>query len=258
MKRPAFQFYPADWRKDMALQSCSVAARGLWIDLLCIAHECEPYGHLTVNGRPMTAAQIGRHTGLTQRECERLLAELADAGVSSSTDEGVIFSRRMVRDEDLRSRRAEGGKAGSEHGSKGAEHGAKGGRPRKETGDKKPPLKPPPSSSSSSSSSEEKTNTARKRAAPAVLVSVEDMVSEGVERQHAADWLVNRKTKGLAPLTPSIWQETKTEAAKAGLQIPEAIRKAAAEGWGGFKAKWLQSDAFNGAPTGADVFDGVH
>ena len=140
MKRPAFQFYPADWRKDMALQSCSVAARGLWIDLLCIAHECEPYGHLTVNGRPMTAAQIGRHTGLTQRECERLLAELADAGVSSSTDEGVIFSRRMVRDEDLRSRRAEGGKAGSEHGSKGAEHGAKGGRPRKETGVRTPPF----------------------------------------------------------------------------------------------------------------------
>lgn len=163
MKRPAFQFYPADWRKDMALQSCSVAARGLWIDLLCIAHECEPYGHLTVNGRPMTAAQIGRHTGLTQRECERLLAELADAGVSSSTDEGVIFSRRMVRDEDLRSRRAEGGKAGSEHGSKGAEHGAKGGRPRKETGDKKPPLEPPPSSSSSSSSSEVNPHTPGKR-----------------------------------------------------------------------------------------------
>lgn len=153
MKRPAFQFYPADWRKDMALQSCSVAARGLWIDILCIAHECEPYGHLTVNGRPMSAAQIGRHTGLTQRECERLLAELADAGVSSSTDEGVIFSRRMVRDEDLRNRRAEGGKAGSEHGAKGAEHGSKGGRPAKVRGVSEPPSEPPPSSSSSSSSS---------------------------------------------------------------------------------------------------------
>jgi hypothetical protein len=143
MKRPAFQFYPSDWRKDMALQSCSVAARGLWIDMLCIAHECDPYGHLTVNGKPMSSAQIGRHTGLTQRECDRLLVELADAGVSSSTDEGVIFSRRMVRDEDLRNRRADGGKAGSEHGAKGAEHGAKGGRPSKERGDKKPPLEPP-------------------------------------------------------------------------------------------------------------------
>lgn len=165
MKRPAFQFYPADWRKDMALQSCSVAARGLWMDMMCIAHECEPYGHLTVNGRPMTSAQIGRHTGLSERECSRLIEELEDAGVFSRTEEGVIFSRRMVHDEDVRNRRGEGGKAGSSHGAKGAEHGAKGGRPRKEKGgsenppsdeergDTKPPLEPPPSSSSSSSSS---------------------------------------------------------------------------------------------------------
>lgn len=151
MKRPAFQFYPADWRKDMALQSCSVAARGLWIDMLCIAHECEPYGHLTVNGKPMTAAQIGRHTGLTEREAKRLIAELDDAGVASRTEEGVIYSRRMVRDEDIRNRRAEGGKAGSEHGHKGAEHGAKGGRPAKGRGVSEPPLDPPPSSSSSTS-----------------------------------------------------------------------------------------------------------
>ena len=57
VKRPAFQFYPGDWRKDVQLRSCSVAARGLWIDLLCVAHECEPYGHLMINGRPMTPAQ---------------------------------------------------------------------------------------------------------------------------------------------------------------------------------------------------------
>lgn len=151
MKRPAFQFYPADWRKDMELQSCSVAARGLWMDMLCIAHECDPYGYLTVNCRPMTPAQIGRHTGLTQRDCERLLAELDAAGVSSTTEDGTIFSRRMVRDEDLRNRRAEGGKAGSSHGAKGAEHGIKGGRPKQSRGVSEPPLEPPPSSSSSTS-----------------------------------------------------------------------------------------------------------
>jgi len=159
VKRPAFQFYPADWRKDMALQSCSVAARGLWVDMLCIAHECEPYGHLTVNGKPMTAAQIGRHTGLTERECAKLIAELGDAGVLSRTEEGAIFSRRMVRDEDIRQRRAEGGKAGSEHGIKGAEHGIKGGRPASGRGVSEPPLEPPleppPSSSSSFSASAE-------------------------------------------------------------------------------------------------------
>ena len=151
MKRPAFQFYPSDWRKDMALQSCSVAARGLWIDMLCIAHECDPYGHLTVNGRPMDAAQIARHAGISERECKKLIEELDFSGVTSRTENGAIFSRRMVRDEDIRQRRAIGGQAGAEHGVKGAEHGVKGGRPRIGRGVKKPPLEPPPSSSSSSS-----------------------------------------------------------------------------------------------------------
>ena len=82
MKRPAFQFYPADWRKDVELQSCSMAAQGLWINVMCLAHECEPYGHLTINGKAMTPAQLGRQVGLSARECETLLDELIDAGVA--------------------------------------------------------------------------------------------------------------------------------------------------------------------------------
>lgn len=152
-RRPSFQFYPADWRKDAELQSCSMTARGLWHEMLCIMHECEPYGELRVNGNPMSTGQLARLVGMSMAECKRTLAELETAGVPSKTDDGAYFSRRMKRDEELRNARAVGGEAGAEHGIKGAEHGAKGGRPRKETGDKKPPLNPPPSSSTSSSAS---------------------------------------------------------------------------------------------------------
>ena len=140
MKRPSFQFYPADWRKDTALQFCSLAARGLWVEMMCIAHECQPYGFLRINGKPMTAAQIGRLAGIGERECVKLMDELFDAGVPSKADDGAIYSRRMVRDEQLRERRAEGGKQGAEHGVKGASYGAKGGRPIKE----KTPQETPP------------------------------------------------------------------------------------------------------------------
>jgi hypothetical protein len=158
VKRPAFQFYPADWRKDAALQSCSIAARGFWLEAMCIAHECEPYGHLTVNGRAMSTPQLARLVGISPKESERLLAELDDAGVTSRSAEGAIFSRRMVRDEDIRNRRAAGGVAGAEHGIKGAEDGKKGGRPPIGRGVINPPSEPPPSSSSSSSSSEQETS----------------------------------------------------------------------------------------------------
>jgi len=157
VKRPAFQFYPADWRKDVELQSCSMAAQGLWINVMCVAHECEPYGHLTVNGKGMTAAQLGRQVGLSGKEADALLVELMEAGVARRTDDGTIYSKRMVADEDLRNRRATGGQAGAEHGGKGAKDGSKGGRPRIDKGGLETPLpgfdKPPPSSSSSSSPS---------------------------------------------------------------------------------------------------------
>lgn len=170
MKRPSFQFYPSDWRTDTALQFCSLPARGLWIEMMCIAHECEPYGHLVVNGKPMTTAQIGRLVGISEKECTKLLAELFEAGVPSKSDMGVIFSRRMVADEEIRNKRAAGGHAGAEHGKKGASHGGKGGRPTKQEthqetplstearGVIEPPIKPPPSSSSSSSGNASEAN----------------------------------------------------------------------------------------------------
>ena len=83
-----------------------------------------------------------------------------------------------------------------------------------------------------------KTKTARQRAAPAVLVSVAEMVADGVDKQSATDWLVARKTKSL-PLTPTAWAETKSEAVKANMTVSEAVRIAAGNGWAGFKAKWL-------------------
>ena len=153
-KRPAFQFYPSDWRNDPGLRLCSVAARGLWADMLCLMHEGAPYGHLTVLNRAMSPDDLSRLVGAPVVQVKRWLAELSGNEVYSITDSGVIYSRRMVRDEALREVRAAGGAAGAEHGHKGGSHGTKGGRPRKDktplTGDDKGGFKPSPSSSSPS------------------------------------------------------------------------------------------------------------
>ena len=154
VKRPAFQFYPAEWLKDLELQGCSIGARGLWIQLCCVMHEATPYGHLVLNALPMPDEKAARACRVDLREYRRLLAELELSGVSSRDASGALYSRRMTRDEATRNARAAGGTTGGEFGVLGKEHGKKGGRPKKQTGDQKPPLKPPPSSSSSSSSSE--------------------------------------------------------------------------------------------------------
>lgn len=50
MKLPAFQFYPGDWRKDPGVQSLSFHDRGVWHEMLCLMHESEERGKLTLNG----------------------------------------------------------------------------------------------------------------------------------------------------------------------------------------------------------------
>lgn len=157
MKRPAFQFYPADWRKDTALQSCSLAARGLWHEMICLMHECEPYGFMSVNGKPMKAEQIARLVGVTDREYTKLLNELEDAGVYSIDDHGCIYSRRMVKDERLRNIRAEAGKKGGNPNLLGGKVNDLDKQKVNQT-DKQSPTPSSSPSSSSSTTGKEKTN----------------------------------------------------------------------------------------------------
>lgn len=92
------KFYPSDWRADPALRMCSVGARGLWMEMLCIMHEAEPYGSLRVNGRAVTDQQLAALAGSSVKEVSTWLSELDTAGVFSRDDEGAIISRRMQRD----------------------------------------------------------------------------------------------------------------------------------------------------------------
>lgn len=148
MKRPAFQFYPADWRKDAALQSCSIGARGLWVEMMCIMHECTPYGYLCVNGQPMTDNQLARLVGDTVKAVVSYKKELEAAGVYSF-DEGRIYSRRMVKDEHLRNIRAQAGSMGGNPALLSGKDKQK----VKQIDNHTPKQSPTPSSSSSSSPS---------------------------------------------------------------------------------------------------------
>jgi hypothetical protein len=105
------KFYPADWRSDPKLRMCSIGARGLWVEMLCVMHEAEPYGYLISNGRAITSRQMAGLAGVTAGECMKYLLELASAGVYSLDDE-KIFSRRMVRDKAKADSDRENGKGG--------------------------------------------------------------------------------------------------------------------------------------------------
>lgn len=154
-KLPSFQFYPGDWLKDPELRLCSPAARGVFMDTLCIMFESQRRGILRTNGKPWTPEQLAKVVGC---EVDSVHELLENSVIKRSERTGCMYSKRMVRDELVRLRRARGG-------NKGADYGALGGRPRNPSsnGRKTPSQtgrKPlgervnnPPSSSSSSSPS---------------------------------------------------------------------------------------------------------
>jgi hypothetical protein len=81
-------------------------------------HHGEPYGHLATNGVPISIKELAQRLQLgDKRGTERVtkcLQELLTFGVVSQTKSGVLFSRRMVRDESIRLiNRANGMKGGN-------------------------------------------------------------------------------------------------------------------------------------------------
>lgn len=144
-RRPSFQFYPGDWRRDPALRTCSMAAKGFWIELMCVMHESEEYGYLIVAGQPMTVKDLAKLVGETPTFCKKILEELQKKCVFSVDFRGIIFSRRMVKDESIRAIRAQAGSLGGNPKLKGDLVKQKVKQNSKQN--------PTPSSSSSSSSS---------------------------------------------------------------------------------------------------------
>jgi hypothetical protein len=101
-KRPSFQFYPGDWMRDPGVRGVSFAAKGLWIDLLCLMFEGDSKGYLSVAGKPVSMDGLSRMTGCPEVELTSLLGELRDWNVFSTAKDGTIYSRRMVKDEEER------------------------------------------------------------------------------------------------------------------------------------------------------------
>ena len=114
MTDPWFKFYPSDWRSDPKLKMCSLPARGLWIEMISIMHESEPYGYLKISGISPTPMQLAMQVGAMPDDVEKCLSELENAKVFSRNRAKVIFSRRMIKDAKRRDNaRINGSKGGN-------------------------------------------------------------------------------------------------------------------------------------------------
>lgn len=112
-KRPSFQFYTGDWKKDPKLSLCAPQSRGIWIDLLCGIHDLDlPAG--SISGTQSELSQVCR---CTKKQMGSAIKDLRRHDAATVTDDGnglyTIVCRRMaldwdVRDKDRKRKRASG------------------------------------------------------------------------------------------------------------------------------------------------------
>jgi hypothetical protein len=113
-KSPGFWFFTGDWMKDPELRFCSIFARGLLVDLLCILFEAKEQGYASnPDGTPRSNDQIvDAIAGGGREEKLAALAELERSGVLSRDIRGVLYSRRLSRLREVSEQRKQSGSKG--------------------------------------------------------------------------------------------------------------------------------------------------
>ena len=97
MSNPRDLFFWKDWRSEPGLRASSLAARGLWIEMLSIAAEHKPKGYVAISGRALDIDELARMVSASVEDVRELLAELERNGVFNRLRDGTIYCRRMVR-----------------------------------------------------------------------------------------------------------------------------------------------------------------
>ena len=111
-KKPYMPFYIGDYKKDIEVQSLDRYCRNIWLDLMCLMWESHERGVLVIGGKPMARETIARVIGEDNQNFEICLSKILDNGCFDVREDGAIFSRRMVRENEISVKRSISGSQG--------------------------------------------------------------------------------------------------------------------------------------------------
>lgn len=110
---PAMPFYFGDWMKAPEIRALPLDTRMIWFEMLGFMWESTERGYLTINNSPISKESLSRMIGVPEVLLEQKLKQLLDFGVYSIREsDGAIYSRRMIRDEEIRNLRQKAGSVG--------------------------------------------------------------------------------------------------------------------------------------------------
>jgi hypothetical protein len=110
MIRPWLPLHTRDVLDCKELARCEPHHRFVLLALMCLAHEGTPYGYLADEVGPLTDQYMASRCLVSLQLFRQAVASLELNTRIKRTAEGVLYISRMVRDEEIRLKRASGGK----------------------------------------------------------------------------------------------------------------------------------------------------
>ena len=235
---PYLPLYVQDFLTDEKLADCSANANGVYIRLMCILHKSEPYGKILLKQKyKQNESMCLNFASMLLRQMPYMMSEIHD-GLEELLDNKIIeidgdylLQKRMVKDGELSEKRAVAGQKG---GKKSL--GFCSSKSQSKTRSKNI------SKSEANSENEieneidiDNDNNIKK------FSFLKELLSIGVERKIAEEWIKVRKNKKLTQ-TETAFRKTKAEIDKSGRSANDCITLCVERSWGGFKAEWIERE----------------
>ena len=235
---PYLPLYVQDFLTDEKLADCSANANGVYIRLMCILHKSEPYGKILLKQKyKQNESMCLNFASMLLRQMPYMMSEIHD-GLEELLENKIIeidgdylLQKRMVKDGELSEKRAVAGKKGG----------------RKTTGFC---LSKSQSKTQSKNISKIEANSENEIENEIDIDNdnnikkfsfLKELLSIGVERKIAEEWIKVRKNKKLTQ-TETAFRKTKAEIDKSGRSANDCITLCVERSWGGFKAEWVERE----------------
>lgn len=111
---PAMPFYFGDWRKAPEIRALDLDVRMIWFEMLGFMWESTERGYFTIKGKPVITPVISKMLGIDITAFKSALDQMEEFDVFSKREDGAIYSRKMVADEEIRLNKSLAGKKGME------------------------------------------------------------------------------------------------------------------------------------------------
>ena len=240
---PYLPLYVQDFLTDEKLADCSANANGVYIRLMCILHKSETYGKILLKQKyKQNESMCLNFASLLLRQMPYLMSEIQD-GLEELLENKIIeidgdylFQKRMVKDGELSEKRAVAGQKGGKKA-----YGFCLSKYQSKT-QSKSISKNEANSENENENDIDIDNDNDNEYNIKKFSFLKELLSIGVERKIAEEWIKVRKNKKLTQ-TETAFRKTKAEIDKSGRNANDCITLCVERSWGGFKAEWIERES---------------